>query len=150
MKYIFLHSHYGSPYETLANSLKKSPGVWSGRTKTTYSHPTDLIRLEKIDRHSVKFVDTILENQEIQSSSIEKSVLNIFLMGNPGGTEDYLRFRLRRMYEIWRRNGGIVIGPGLNGWEELENIFGIKIDKFELNSNQIIDKYLTKFSLHIK
>ena len=111
MKYIFLHSHYGSPYETLLESLKKSPGVWAGVTEATYTHPSDLIRLEKVDRHSIRFVDTILENQEIQSIAVEKSVFNIFLFGNSAPTEDYLKFRLRRMYEIWRRNGGIIISP---------------------------------------
>ncbi len=146
MKYIFLHTHHGAPYKQVLESLSVVPGIHVCRSETTYEHPTDLIRLRERDKWAVTFVDTILENKEVQSKSVEEEVLNIFLLGGECENENYLRFRLRRMYEIWRRNNGIVLN---HNWNELEELFNRKINKVEVNtSNPIVGKYLPKFVLH--
>jgi hypothetical protein len=149
MKYILIHTHHGSPYDVLVEYFSKVPGVWAGETGKNYKQVKDLTDLQNMDKRAIKFVDVILENKQIQSPVIEKLTLNIFLMGNEVGSQDYLRFRLRRMYEIWRRNGGIVLGPTIDEWAKIENLYDRKIDKVELKNSEIIDKYLSKFLLHM-
>lgn len=139
MKYFFLQSHYGTPYKEFLESLSKIQGTYATRSEMIYDHPTDLIRLSRQDRWAVNFIDTILENTEIQSQSVIKSVVNIFLLGGSCDKEDYLKFRLRRMYEIWKQYGGIIIP---NEWNKLEEMFETKINRIEFNTSPIIDKYL--------
>lgn len=124
-KILFLMSHIGSGSQHLFDILSANPAIDGFRSEIVYDHPEALGDLleepHKNDNSAAIYMDELLHNFRLTCKPLCRLCKFIYVIGEPkpsinrihaaGYALDaavrYYCFRLRGMYEYFRRSGGL-------------------------------------------
>lgn len=168
MKFIFIMTHLGAGHDSLYHGLKNH-NVCCVQTNKVYTHPSDLDSLKSLDNYAKCYIDTILYNYSLCSTAFYKFCKFIYLIRNPKESFNYMQdyseesamsyylFRLRRMYEMANKTGGLFLtyedmcseegGKLLQEFLELKQLPKVRAEEMtEMNvSERGYGKYLAMF-----
>lgn len=114
--YLLIATHFGSGASMLCSSLSQHPYVGRMYTKGVYKHPTDLQKTTG----KIHF-DKVVLNHQIESRSILNICKFIYVIREarpsllsikgytPANAVDYYCFRLRRLCEMAKKTGGLLL-----------------------------------------
>lgn len=140
---LFVCSHYYSGSTGLCAALDANPRIqgYNFNSHNTYTTPLNLISLtdqpHKLKNKAAIYMDELLENHQLQTKQAYKTCKFIYvvrepehvlayLVGNqkikPEFASRYYLFRLRRLCEMAKRTGGVLLT-----WNDLESSRGLNI-----------------------
>lgn len=166
---LFVCSHFYSGSTGLCAALDANPRIqnYNFGSLNTYSTPFNLISLAD-QRHKLKnkaaiYMDELLENHQLQTKHAYKTCQFIYVIREPENVLSYLiggqkikaefasryyLFRLRRLCEMAKRTGGVLLT-----WDDLQASRGLNMIEDYLGlrepiqiSNYFLKSYSRKFN----
>lgn len=127
-KVLFLTSHLGSGHDILFNLLCENPRIEGYKTGFLYEYPLTINSLlaypHKQRNTAAVYMDELLYNHSLSTKKlygvckfiyfIRQPIYSLNIGLRPDMAVDYYCFRLRRMCEMARKSGGVLVT-----WEDL-------------------------------
>lgn len=162
---LFVCSHFYSGSTALCAALDNNPRIqnYSFGQLNTYSTPFNLISLtdqhHKLQNKAAIYMDELLENYQLQTKHAYKTCKFIYVVREPENVLSYLinsqkikpefaskyyLFRLRRLCEMAKRTGGVLLT-----WDDLKASRGLNMIESYLNLREPVnftESYLNSYS----